>query len=568
MRLRYVALVGPQATRAALFHAAEREHGLVQALSGTTMELWVDRDAPVLVAPDQKAALVGLLYERDSGERLTRLPCPERSDFVERFWGAYVLFLADGNGGHVALRDPSGSVRVYHRTLDGMDLYASDLETLQLASHIDAQPDTEFIRHWLAFPFLRTERTGILGVTEVLPGTCRSRRAGQSGTQMVWDPWRDALAKPIESFEVAAALLREEALACIPRLALEGENLVVQLSGGLDSSIVAAALGQAKQPFRAVTFATEAPDGDERRYAQMLAERYGFDLVEIEEPTAVAPDFGSRAGKSLRPRPNALLEPLNQALAAHFERSGAQLVFGGAGGDNVFASLSSASPVLDAFAQLRFGAGLAAVRDLAELHGCTFWKIAKAALRKARKGHANAWRRDTRFLAPGAAADHPDPHPWLSAQPGSLPGKREHVASIVGIHHFLNDSNDTASGAFIQPILAQPIVELCLRIPTFLWVTGGRDRAVARAAFRGLIPDAILARRSKGRLESMFRKGYKAGREQLEEHLLEGRLRGLGIVDPEVVSAYIREPGGPSDAGYIRLLEIAAAESWLRSFDR
>jgi asparagine synthase (glutamine-hydrolysing) len=81
-----------------------------------------------------------------------------------------------------------------------------------------------------------------------------------------------------------------------------------------------------------------------------------------------------------------------------------------------------------------------------------------------------------------------------------------------------------------------------------------------------LVPASILERRSKGRLESMFIKGYMSGRPALRDFLLGGALREAGLIDPVAIDAYVNRSGEPRDAGYIRLLELAAVESWLRSF--
>ena len=80
-------------------------------------------------------------------------------------------------------------------------------------------------------------------------------------------------------------------------------------------------------------------------------------------------------------------------------------------------------------------------------------------------------------------------------------------------------------------------------------------------------PDAILARRAKGGLVSMYIKGYMQGRGRLESLLLDGRLAEAGLLNREAVCAYLRRDEPPRDAGYIRLLELASAETWLRSFD-
>jgi asparagine synthase (glutamine-hydrolysing) len=110
------------------------------------------------------------------------------------------------------------------------------------------------------------------------------------------------------------------------------------------------------------------------------------------------------------------------------------------------------------------------------------------------------------------------------------------------------------------------LLELCLRIPTYLWVSGGRDRAVARAAFQDLLPRSVIDRRGKGRLESMFMRNYLRARPQLGPFLLDGRLAAAGIIDREAVGTYLCEPGQPRDGRYIRLLELASAEQWFRSF--
>src|SRR3546814_18791962 len=51
---------------------------------------------------------------------------------------------------------------------------------------------------------------------------------------------------------------------------------------------------------------------------------------------------------------------------------------------------------------------------------------------------------------------------------------------------------------------------LCLSIPTWQWVRGGRDRAVARAAVADLIPALIAQRRTKGGPTGFLRRVFNA----------------------------------------------------------
>src|SRR5690606_35056839 len=178
----------------------------------------------------------------------------------------------------------------------------------------------------------------------------------------------------------------------------------------------------------------------------------------------------------------------------------------------------------------------------------------------------SVWPHDESFLAPGTAAPHRPDHPWLDPPRTAVRGTVEHVQSIAGIHYFHADPAPGAAAA-LHPLLAQPVVEACLRIPSWLWVRGGRDSAVARAAFRGLLPEAILARRSKGHLASLFMTAYLAARPQLEELLLEGRLAAAGRLDRDAIRKYLRGEPQPGGAGYMRLLDLASAETWLRAFE-
>ena len=83
------------------------------------------------------------------------------------------------------------------------------------------------------------------------------------------------------------------------------------------------------------------------------------------------------------------------------------------------------------------------------------------------------------FLDADAAATSQEPHPWLAPHPSLGPGKADQIRMVAGIHHFLPDPAPLTP-ASLHPLLAQPLLELCLRIPSWLWVAGGRDRALAR----------------------------------------------------------------------------------------
>lgn len=565
MRLRFLAAAGPAAAlrRLAARLARDPRSRLVETHCSECLSIWTEPDTPLLESDCRTAAAVGLMFERSSATALRRLPkSPAILQSVLRdHWGSYVLFTADG-GAHSVLRDPSGSIPLYYGAGADLQLYASDAGMLGLAWPGRFRPDLRAAGHWLTFPALRTARTGAAGVTELLPGTLREVSPDGAGVRTAWSPQRCCAPHlAISSLEEATSLLRQEILRCVPRLVDGRPNIVLQLSGGLDSSIVAAALAASGIDFRAITFATRSADGDERRYARLVASHFGIDLLELGEAGL---DLAVRMPTSPFQRPpSPFLQALRSAQAVAAGSAG--LVLDGGGGDNIFASINSAAPAIDAFRRGGVSLGLAALRDLAGRHGCTMWAAAASAVRRARRGAMIRWPADRTFLQPSGEFDRPDAHPWLAGTKGMLPGSADHLRLLAGVHHFLVDpARDEPTN--LHPLICQPVLELCLRIPSWLWVAGGRDRAVARTAFRTILPDAILDRRGKGSLQSLFVRGFQSHRSLLRGLLVGGRLAREGIVDSDAVATYLDEQGEPRDVRYIRILELASAEQWLRSF--
>src|SRR3546814_10696864 len=68
-------------------------------------------------------------------------------------------------------------------------------------------------------------------------------------------------------------LLQRLIINCTAAWSASRSQILVELSGGLDSSIVTAALKSADADFSAITFATPDAEGDESVYARAVAAR-------------------------------------------------------------------------------------------------------------------------------------------------------------------------------------------------------------------------------------------------------------------------------------------------------
>jgi asparagine synthase (glutamine-hydrolysing) len=559
----YALAFGPGAHRHAL-DAAAAKFDLPVRIEAAEMLLVAGAGTSFLKG--DHSILVGQIFNA-AGKRLETLPVEfeswstlaEASVFPPGIWGNFAHFSGPAELASV-YRDPSGSVPVYRIGDCSEAVFVSGAEFAGKLKLLErAEFDEHFIVHWLQFPFLRTGRTGIEGVTELLPGMVfRSSGRGRWRQSSGWHP-SAFVVKQIQDPAEGARRLQAIALGIVG-IQPGATKIALRLSGGLDSSIIAACLAEAKREFCCINFATRSRDGDERGHAREVARTFGANLVEVGEPEAGALEVPDRL--SFRPLMNPLLSPFEKAIGEAAGDLGASLLVDGAGGDNLFCSLSSAAPLIDALRSLRPSNVRAALGDIASRANCTLWEVIFAATRRLAKGRP-AWKEDRSFMVSEALLARPDLHPWLVDLPAP-PGKREHIEAIVHIQHFLDRS--ASSIERIHPLLAQPLLELCLQIPSWLWLAGGRDRAVAREAFKGLVPASVLERRIKGSLQGMLYRGFSALREPMRELLVEGELAKLQIVDAAAIEDALNGEVWMCDQVQLRISEMAALELWIRSW--
>ena len=117
-----------------------------------------------------------------------------------------------------------------------------------------------------------------------------------------------------------------------------------------------------------------------------------------------------------------------------------------------------------------------------------------------------------------------------------------------------------------MPILAQPVVEIALRTPSWMCVAGGINRSVAREAFADLLPPTVLQRRTKGDFESLNNEIFKRNKSLITEILMDGNLAGYGVISRRKLNNSLNNAervGGTSTA---TLLEVAATEVWTKTW--
>lgn len=490
------------------------------------------------------------------------------SRLISTFWGGYICAVEQG-GSVQLLRDPSGVLPCYFADAAPMTFFASEAGLLLTAGCSTALDWLAIGRHHFTSA-LPTPDTALSGVKELMPGCAiEVGTAGGDGQIMRWSPW-DHVAEEKGRF----ANEREERLYrlvthCVAAWSAPHERLLTSVSGGVDSSIVAAGLVRAKRSPLCLTMYTEDPAGDERAYAKALCEHLGVELraapylldhVDIDCP--LNPHLPRPCGRS----PGQAYERAHLDLAREI---GADAFVSGIGGDNVFGYSQSAAAIADRWLAQGFTRALDTLRDVCRQTGCGPLAALRAAMRVRRRRNYR-WRPTPDFLhadfrAVFGAADLS--HPWLDPPVGALPGKAAHIASLLRLHHLLEPGRSDFAPV-LYPLISQPIVEMCLGIPSWAWRAGGVDRAVARRAFARDLPELIVQRRVKGGPDGFSAGLMRRHRAAIRERLLEGELARRGIIDRAALELRLVGASPLQPAEQTILFDLLDTEAWARSWAR
>ncbi|QPI72229.1 asparagine synthase-related protein [Sphingobium sp. Cam5-1] len=484
---------------------------------------------------------------------------------IERYWGSYVAFIT-GDAAVTILRAPMGDLGCYYIRLDGVLMIASDLALLSDLGCRFAVDPYALARH-IAHPEWRRTETCLENLKELRGGDRLVASAEGVKHETLWSPWsfvtRDRMIE--DPREAARAVRNAVHLAVRARAAGHG-RLVLLLSGGLDSAIVAASLKAADADVVGLNLIGDDAASDERHYAAMVARSAGVELLS-RTFDAERVDV-RRSGAAHMPYPvHRCFTQAQDAIAAEAAaRCGADVLMDGGGGDNVFFASRTVSILADCLVFSGFDRRFwDAARALGDLGQAGTWALAcRAAHRAWCRSPAPRQPPAVEFLSDAARAtvDDAPTHPWFLPPTGVLPGRASHVALLAPAQNLVEAINAQALTRAISPLASQPVVEACLRIPSWHWLAPGRDRAAARQAFEPDLPEAIVSRRSKGTPTGFVAAIFERNRQTIRDMLLCGHLASLGLIDRNKISQAFATPGPVRNLRFVGIMELVDAEAW------
>jgi asparagine synthase (glutamine-hydrolysing) len=502
---------------------------------------------------------------------------------LERYWGRYVAIVRNAASGEVSvLRDPLGGLPCWLTSHEGVSVLCSDIEDCQAVGIRPFTVNWNYIAWFVAYPLLQIRDTALNEVSEVQPGERVSFHAGVAHRRIEWNPIDIARGSPLESVDEAVASLRAATIGCVHTWAACYNGILHNISGGLDSSIVLSCLATAptRPELVCLNYFGTGPHEDDRRYARAMAQRVGMPLIERQlDPREVRLERLS----SLRPTPRPWFYMYELDHGTYegdlAKRHGAGSLFSGAGGDGVFFQARADLAVTDyLFAHGLSGGLLRTAVDAARVSRRSIWPLLVQALRA--RWFAPRWdpialtKPVTRTvvntdLVASARRDRGFVHPWFTPEAvrGVPPGIFWHAMAVSVPPAFYSPFTRDLYPERTMPLLSQPLVEVCLRIPTYVLIESGWDRALARRAFERDLPPEIVRRRAKGRVDQHVRNILDENLNFVREMLLDGLLVQRGFLNRSALETYLTRERSPADFQYGEILqEHLCTEAWLRTW--
>ena len=501
---------------------------------------------------------------------------------VDEFWGNYVAFLVDyKNERRVVIRDCSGKVPCYRVTHQKVDIFFSDISDTTALELPTFSIDWQYVAAFLYYNDLQVRTCGLREVTELLAGDCLVLQTSSESHFPIWDPRAFCRLAPLDDYGSAKAELSRATQNCIDSWATIYTNILHCLSGGFDSSVVLGCVSRspARPTVTCLNRYNDHAGEDERAYARSAARRAGVTLIEqswgesmerFDEGLLTAP---LTAKPSVPVCINLANVRLRNSIA---KQTGATAIWTGQGGDHLFFQSVAPFGAIDYVHSHGFGLGFptAMAEAAPPFRDSLTWAILRSAFSSA--VHSTPWRppssfrRNPPFVCREALPSSPNDyiaHPWTKDMDDLSQGKQCHVTMVANVVNRHRPLPTIELAAEHHPLLSQPIMELCLRIPTYLHLKGGRDRALARDCFSDRIPPEIAQRQSKGASTSSRLAELQRSKAFVRDLLLQGSLVREGLIKRDAIAPYVVQDAPLRSDQYFPLMACLAAEVWVRQWE-
>ncbi|MFG2576355.1 albusnodin/ikarugamycin family macrolactam cyclase [Streptomyces sp. NPDC048481] len=524
-------------------------------------------------------------------ERLTRWP------------GAYLLIVMHDQGRLTAYTDPAGQFPLYYAQRGNRTVLSTRATTAALlAGTADTADPTTLAAHIVCptVPELTEGHTTLAGVRHLGGGQAlRIDPSGSlhRGTYACLDSGHGG-----KGFAETAERLRSALTDSVSLRTTGSTRLTADFSGGLDSTSLAVLAARAShQPLDAFVYHhPEAPAGDLEHALAHAATTPGIRLhVTRGNRTSLPYGAMDAEGPTDQPDPAAVIGARLRLRLDHIADGGRAIHLTGEGGDALLTAPPSwlaDLPAADGLRRLvRDGRALARMRKISPAHTVlralrlartskpqAFDNLALQLEQPARHeanwldavawwpppGPEAAWlttrmrRRLAELARDCARSAHPDPA--LATTPASRAVLQE-VRNSAAVQRQLVDRARPLGIWPHAPFLDGDVVRACLSLPLVHRTDPFTVKPLLAAALAGLVPGAVLRRRTKGEYSAENYRGARLSAEDIRARLAASPLADLGVIEPSRVIASLDRAVAGLPAPFPALNRLLGEDMWLAS---
>ena len=232
-------------------------------------------------------------------------------------------------------RDRFGEKPLYYGVFAGKLLFASELKALLMHPDVEKKLNFQALRQYLAFDYVPAPLSIYQGIFKLPAAHSLTLENGEIKIERYWN-LSFQKRQPAPSIEEAAEELRE-LLADAVKIRLGSDvPLGVLLSGGVDSSSIAAFAQQfSSKPLKTFSIGFDEASFDESHFARKVAKHLGTehyeDILSVDKAADLLPEIATWLDEPLA---DASILPM--FLLSRFVRSEVTVALGGDGGDEIF----------------------------------------------------------------------------------------------------------------------------------------------------------------------------------------------------------------------------------------
>ena len=408
---------------------------------------------------------------------------------VHRLRGIFAFGLWDGRRERLLLvRDRLGVKPLYYQPMPGGLVFASQARALLAHPGVRGEIDLPALQHYLAYRYV----PGAMAIYEGMRKLPAAHRLVYEHGKVRVDQWWEPVYRPELNDASTAEGRVAEAITEAVELELTSDVPVgIFLSGGIDSSTVAAIAARLGQPLPSFTLGFEEPSADERPYARLATEAIGGRsheaVFKLDDALATIPTFISVYDEPFFDQSGLPTHRVSALARSH----DIKVILSGDGGDELFAGYKwydrfLANPQQGRFTRVldRFVGPRDSIARYFSLMGYLDG-AEQARLLRGNDGfdHLALLRRHFRSeLPPVTALQWMDLHTFLV---DDILTKVDHASMANGVEVRV-------------PLLDYRLVETTFSVASDVLFAGGERKALLKNAVRDWLPEEILTARKKG----------------------------------------------------------------------